>query len=187
MKRWARKIFVLSFIAVCLVVVFFFTRNFWHDQLRIYLLGSIEVAAERYQDLPDDIDTVEIYTLGQNANGNPYGFIGDLTVGTVSHKTLTGADAQKVAKLWGRFRVGREFQAMCFEPVYGLQFKQKGKIYFQTSVCWRCAGYTLPVPPFGTAENGFDAKSNQAQELLKTLENYLPLPPEGTTNSRSSN
>lgn len=174
---------MLFLIAQCFFILFLLTLGFWRDQRRAYVLGKIELAAERYQNLPGDIDTVEIYTLEENTNGNPYGFTGDSKIGTIAHKTLIGADAQQVAKLWGKFRVGREFQDMCFEPAYGLQFKEKGKIYFQTSVCWHCSGYTLPIPPFGTTEYGFDAESQDAQELLKTLEGYLPLSPQGTNST----
>jgi hypothetical protein len=66
-------------------------------------------------------------------------------------------------------------------PVYGLQFKRKGQIYFQTSVCWECSGYTLPVSAFGKVhivQNGFESKSKGAQKLLEILEKHLPLPPE---------
>ena len=67
---------------------------------------------------------------------------------------------------------------MCFDPVYGLQFKRNGKIYFQTSVCWRCSGFTIPVPFFGTVQYGFSVEDKGAQKLLEILEQHLPLPPE---------
>lgn len=186
MKRSLRVILVLFLIALCLFVLLLLTRNFWRDQLEAYALGRIELTAVRYQFLPDDIDTVEVFTLKDDPNGNAYGFKGDFNLGTVGHKTLAGPDAKKIVDLWGRFSVGRELQAMCFQPVYGLQFKRRGKVYFQTAVCWECSGYTLSVPPYGTVQYGFDSKSDDAQELLKTLENYLPLPAEGTTNAASS-
>jgi hypothetical protein len=179
MKRWARRIFIFWGMAICLAIFIYFTRDFWHEQLRAYLLGRIEVAAEHYQFLPEDIDTVEVFTLSSEANPqDKNGFYGDFKkrLGTPEHKTLTGADAKEVVDLWRGQLFGREFAAMCFQPVYGLQFKRKGKIYFQTSVCWHCSSYSLPVPPFGIAENGFDAKSERGQKLLETLERHLPLP-----------
>jgi hypothetical protein len=178
MKRWRQSIFVLLGIIVCITAFGYFTRDFWRDEFRAFYLGQVEFAAERYQDLPKDIDTIEVFTLDVNDDGNTNGFIGDMTMGTLAHKTLTGADAKEIVELWAEFPVGREFQAMCFDPVYGLQFKRKGKIYFQTSVCWHCSGYTLPVPVFGTVQYGFDSKSKGAQKLLETLERHLPLPQE---------
>ncbi len=184
MKRWVRRICVIFGAILCLGVFAYFTKHFWLDQWRAYYLGRIEVAAQHYQDLPEDIDTVEVFTLSDEANsGDTNGFYGDynLPIGTLQHKTLTGTDAKEVVNLWAAFPVGRELQAMCFEPVYGLQFKQKGRVYFQTSVCWECSGYTLPVSLFGTirtVQNGFESKSDGAQKLLEVLERNLPLPPE---------
>jgi hypothetical protein len=179
MKNRARRIFTVLGIIICLGVFAYFTRDFWRGQLRAYFFGRMEVTAEYYQHLPEDIDTVEVFTLGDDPNrDDTNGFIGDMPVRTLEHKTLTGTDAKEVVELWGEFPVGRELQALCFDPVYGLQFKRKGQIFFQTSVCWHCSGYTLPVPPFGTVQYGFDAKSKEAQKLLETLERLLPLPPE---------
>jgi hypothetical protein len=179
MKRWSRRIFIALGIIICLGVFVYFTRDFWRDQLREYFLGRIEVAAENYQHLPEDIDTVEVFTLSGPNPDDKNGFVGDFgTVGTIEHKTLTGTDAKEVVKLWRYQVVGRMFQAMCFDPAYGLQFKQNGKIYFETTICFGCSGYTLPVPPFGTVQYGFDAKSKEGQKLLETLERHLPLPSE---------
>jgi hypothetical protein len=196
MRRWTKRIFILLGIIVCLGVFVYLTRDFWHDQLRAYFLGRIEVVAEHYQRLPEDIDTVEIFTLSDDLNpDDKNGFVGDSgIVETIEHKTLTGTDAKEVVDLWRYQAVGRIFQAMCFEPAYGLQFKRSGKIYFQTAICFHCNGYTLPVPPFGTVQYGFDAKNKEGQKLLETLQRHLPLPPEpkkiqpqksvtGTTNS----
>jgi len=78
MKRWLRKFFVVLGIIICLGVFVYFTRDFWRDQLRAYYLGKIEVTAEHYQDLPEDIDTVEVFTLGYNPNvDDTNGFVGD--------------------------------------------------------------------------------------------------------------
>jgi hypothetical protein len=160
---------------------YFFTRDFWAELLT-------RNTARYFLSLPKNIDTVEVFTLVQNPNGNTNGFAGDFDspVGTAGHVTLTGADAQKITGLWGQFPIGRKYQALCFDPVYGLQFKKRGKIYFQTSVCWHCSAFTVPVPFFGTAQYGFNAKNDDAQQILKTLENYLPLPTGVSTNSTRS-
>jgi hypothetical protein len=175
-KSKARKIYNLTLIALSFVIFLsiaaYHTKGTWGEFLA-------KGTASHYQHLPADIDTVEVFTLEENPNGNTNGFVGDydLPVETVGHKTLMGGDAQKIVNLWGKFPIGREFQALCFDPVYGLQFKRRGKIYFQTSVCWHCAAFTVAVPFVGIDQYGFNAKSDEAQELLKALENYLPLLP----------
>jgi hypothetical protein len=187
MKNWKRKLLVTLVILICLGVFAYLSKDFWRQQLRIYILGQIEVAAEYYQKLPEDIDTVEVFTLSDSRNpDDTNGFAGDFEpIGTLEHKAVTGTDAKEIITLWGEFPVGRQLQAMCFQPVYGLQFKRKGEIYFQTSVCWECSGYTLPISLFGTPhtiENGFESKSKGAQKLFEKLERVLPLPPESEQN-----
>ncbi len=183
MNRHKQKFFVVLSALVVLVAFGFLTKTFWRGQFRAFYLGQVEFAAEHYQDLPKDIDTVEVFTLSTIGNSaDPdfkNGFYGDSNriVGTLDHKTLTGTDAKQVVELWGAFQIGRELQAMCFNPTYGLQFKRNGKIYFQTSVCWECSGYTLPAPPFGTVQYGFAAENKGAKKLLEILERHLPLPP----------
>jgi hypothetical protein len=182
MKRRQRKIFVALGVILGLVAFGFLTKTFWRDQFRVFYLGQVEFAAEHYQDLPRDIDTVEVFTLSDFSDysdpdyKNGFYLDGNQIAGTLNHKTLTGADAKEVVELWGAFQIGRELQAMCFNPAYGLQFKRNGKIYFQTSVCWECSGYTLPVRFFGTVQYGFNSKNEGAQKLLKILEQHVPLP-----------
>jgi hypothetical protein len=136
----------------------------------------VEVAALKYQSLPEDIDTIEIFTFDGVPNADDKeGFVGDTPLATSGHKTLTGKDAKEIVELWGVYHIGPEFQAMCFDPAYGLEFKRHGKIYFQTAVCWECSGFTIPVPLFGTVQYGFDAKSERAVQLLHRLESQLPL------------
>ncbi|HEY3914976.1 MAG TPA: hypothetical protein VGN61_10865 [Verrucomicrobiae bacterium] len=172
-----RRIIIVCFgIVLCLGVFAFLTRDFWRDQFRAYFFGCVEVAARKYQRLPEDVDTVEVFTFGDGPNAfDTQGFLGDTPLTTLAHKTLTGKDAKEVVDLWGSFVIGPEFQAMCFDPAYGLQFKRHGRILFQTAVCWECSGFTVPVPLFGTVQYGFDAKSKKAVELLQTLERHLPL------------
>jgi hypothetical protein len=130
MKPWARKLMVFFCLALCIGVVLLLTKNFWSDQFLAYGVGKIDLAARQYQQLPEDIDTVEVFTLKNSPFGNTNGFVGDEQVATVSHKTLKGNDAREIVDLWGKFPIGAELQDMCFQPAYGLQFKRKGQIYF---------------------------------------------------------
>ncbi len=181
MKTWKKRLLVFVAMLFCLGIFSYISKNFWFEQFQIYSLGKIEVAAQNFQNLPEDIDAVEIFMLSDRRDPkDTNGFAGDFEpIGTKEHKAITGADAKEIVSLWGQFLIGREFQAMCFEPVYGLQFKRKGEIYFQTSVCWECSGYTIPVSFLGTVhtvEYGFDSKSQGAQKLFERLQRLLPLP-----------
>lgn len=189
MKKWQRRLLGSLVVVICCVVIGYSTKDFWLEQCKIYIWGSIEVAADKYGwHLPKSIDSVEVFTLSSKVDAaNTNGFYGDYPApyATISHATLTGTNATRVIELWRRQMPGRNFQAMCFEPAYGLQFKQNGRIYFQTAVCWNCSGYTLPIYVFGIkhiVENGFDSKSKTGQQLLMTLEKFLPLPPPSDSN-----
>jgi hypothetical protein len=182
MKRWAQITCRLSCAVLCIFGILFFVLFFTKKNWRVHLTNILAV---HYQHLPKNIDTVEVFTLEDDPSGNPYGFIGDLSEGIVGHKTLTGSDADKIVDLWGQFPIGLGYQAMCFDPAYGLQFKRNGKIYFQSAVCWHCSAFTIDVPFTGTTEYGFDSKSEGAQKLLDTLEKYLPLPPAQVTEKKN--
>jgi len=189
MTKWQRRLLCGLALVICCLGIGYATKDFWQEQCKIYIWGSIEVAADKYGwHLPKSIDSVEVFTLSSNVDAaDTNGFCGDYPepYATISHATLTGTNAARVIELWRSQVPGRNFQAMCFEPAYGLQFKQNGKIYFQTAVCWHCSGYTLPVYVFAIkhiVENGFDSKSKNGQQLLLTLESILPLPPPSDSN-----
>lgn len=178
MKAWKRRTLIALGVLGSLALAFYLSRNFWLRQARAYALGRIVVASEDYgRNLPA-IDTVEVFTLDDASVDHTQGFLGVFFTpkGTRGHKTLIGQDAQTVSELWRHLRFGHEYAALCFSPVYGLQFKQGGQIIFQTSVCWDCSGYTLPVTPFGATGNGFDSHSPNALKLFEVLEQHVPLP-----------
>jgi hypothetical protein len=183
MKSWKRKLLVAFGILSCFGVFAYLSKDFWQQQLRIYIFGSRDVAVEKYRMSLHDIDTVEVFTLSNEPSPkDTNGFYGDFTepLGTIGHKTLTGTNANEVVELW-RSQMGGTFPSLCFAPAYGLEFKRQGEIVFQTAICWRCSAYSLPVSLFGKThiiQNGFYAKSESSQKLLETLQNELPLPPQ---------
>ena len=63
MKKSAQRICLVLGAFICLGIVARFTKDFWRDQLHAYFLGRVEVTAEHFQHLPEDIDTVEIFAL----------------------------------------------------------------------------------------------------------------------------
>jgi hypothetical protein len=58
---------------------------------------------------------------------------------------------------------------MCHNPIYALRFRQHGKLLFETTVCWECHNYTIPLGIFGPAEYGFNSDAKDAQLLLQIL------------------
>lgn len=171
LKRWLVR---GAIIGAGLLLVGFCFRDFWFGQMRTYLLGMVEVRAEESGHLLPEVDEIEVIALDAYA----VTATADTALGhPVSRRsTLRGADAVKVAGLWRYLRRGRGFSAMCHNPVYVLRFRQRGRLLLETSVCWRCHNYTLPVGIFGRTQYGFDSEREDARSLFELLQSFVPLP-----------
>ena len=181
-RKLGRRLLVAA--AFCLIagIFFYLTQDFLSEQFRAYILGSIEIEAEKTGLYLPEVDEVEVISLGDlkhNGQGFVEGRISDYNI--LGQTVLRGDDAKKASELWRWIPRGRQYMDLCFQPAYALRFKKDNKLLLETSVCWGCHIYTLPFGPFGrwgcTTEYGFDADSKNAQELLNLLKQKLP-PPE---------
>ena len=174
---------ILWAVAFCLVfgIFFYFTQDFWSEQLRAYFIGRVEIQAEKTGMFLPEADEVEVILLGDLKNPD-HGFEEeDLSEYSVLGQTvLRGDDAKKANDCWKWMPRGRQYGALCFQPAYALRFKKDNKLLLETAVCWHCSIYTMPLT-FGfwnfPVEYGFDAHSKAAQDLLNLLKQKLP-PPE---------
>ena len=177
LKRWLVR---AAFICGILFVFGYCLRDFWIGQLRIYLLGLLEVRAEEFGYRLPDVDEVAIMSLGDEV-AMPNDENHFERYGVLGHVVLHGDDATKVANLWRSLRRGRGYSAMCHDPVYALRFRQRGKVLFETTICWKCHNYTIPIGWFGRTEYGFDSNREDAQTLFTLLQSYVPLPKKSGT------
>ena len=179
-KRWRRFLSWFVGLIVALSLVAYLTRGFWLTTLRAYFIGRTYLASEEFGRFLPAVDEVEILALGgEVADGTPDSFPPDIgpRLGTVSRQTVRGAEAEEIASIWRDIYFDRHFASLCHQPFYALRFSYHGKLILETSVCWKCSTYTLPVGIFGHIEYGFDSKSETAQKLLSTLSEYPPHPP----------
>lgn len=179
-KRRLRILLRAVGVLMLLSLVVYMTRDFWITSLRAYYFGRVYLASEEFGRHLPPVDEIEILALeGEVAEGTPDSFLPDLgpPVGTISRHTIRGADAEQMADIWRGIDFDRHYAALCFSPYYALRFRHQGRLILETSVCWHCSTYTLPVGIFGSAQYGFDAKSKEAQELLATLGQLCPHPP----------
>lgn len=88
-------------------------------------------------------------------------------------KTVTGHDAQQLAKLW-RSRTFGGSGALCHEPPYALRFFRGNRLVFETSVCWECFNCFVATGRGGYRWLGF---ADENEELLNELKRLVPLPP----------
>ena len=173
LKKWLIRGFAVG---VGLFLVTYGLRDFWFRQLRIYILGLEEVRAEEYGYRLPEVDEIEVMALAAGWPTAPNG--SDQVAGypVTGRTVLRAEDAGNVAGLWRSIRRGREFSAMCHEPVYALRFRQHGTLLFETTICWHCHNYTIPFGILGRSEYGFDSQSEKAQALLAFLQSRVPLP-----------
>ena len=179
-KRWRRFLSWFTGVIIALSLFVYLTRGFWLTTLRAYFIGRTYLAGEEFGRYLPAVDEVEILALGgEVADGTPDSFPPDIgpRLGTVARQTVRGAEAEQIASLWRDIYFDRHFAALCHQPFYALRFRHHGKLILETSVCWHCSTYTLPVGIFGHTEYGFDAESKEAQKLLSTLSQYAPHPP----------
>lgn len=166
-------------IAVGALGVGYLYRESLRSTLRAYYLGRAIVASEEFgRDLPE-VDEIEVLALGEAGTpGSPDTFYGDMggSFGTVARQKLSGAEAERIAAIWRSLPTGHQFGALCHHPYYALRFRRNRRLILETSICWTCSNYALPLGLLGTTHFGFGAKSEQGQELFKVLSEYVPHP-----------
>ncbi len=167
---------LLRFTTACAVVALtgWLTRDFWFRQVRIYSYGLAEVYADEYGYSMPEVDEIEVIGFdGVDPRGS--GGLGSISHYQIIGKVaLHGDDAKTVAELWRSLPRGRVFSAMCHNPGYALRFKRGGKTIFETTVCWKCNNYSMPMGIFGSMVYGFDASTKPAISLLEILKKQVP-------------
>jgi hypothetical protein len=173
-RRLVRGIVVFGVV----VLLGFCFRSFLLRQVRAYGIGLIEVTAEELGQMLPEVDEIEVVSLDLSPSSS--GLSADTVLGYRVHAraTVRGAECAKIAELWRYQRRGRDYSGMCHMPGYALRFRQQGKLIFETTVCWRCHNYSLPIGIFGQTYYGFDVETKQSKELLETLQIHAPLAPE---------
>lgn len=91
----------------------------------------------------------------------------------IESKDIIGQEAQGLAGSWRGQKFGEEYQALCHEPIYGLRFYQSSQLIFETTLCFTCRNFYVPVSE-GAHWWGFDSRSAHGKELLNRLQQILP-------------
>ena len=88
-------------------------------------------------------------------------------------KTVSGDDAESIAQLWRSQTFGREFQALCHHPTFGIRFFSGNDLMLETSVCFGCSNFTVDY--LATSQfHGFDTDNTKARELYERLQQLFP-------------
>lgn len=175
--------FIAAILAASLI---FFTRDFWRQQWRAWLLGTVDVAIEEFVYLLPEADRIRVVQLGvssaQNsgADTNAFSFDGH-TWNPIKQEIMIGTNAEALAKDWRKLNCSYFMASLCHEPAYGLEFFSKGQCVFRTTFCWKCSDFYVPTP-MGQVLVGFDEKSKSALIFWNHLQAVLPLPLDSKTN-----
>jgi hypothetical protein len=169
-----RKLLRTGGIALVLVVFSYFTRGFWVKILAIFFLGTLEHRVQKFGRELYDCDGVEIVAVSGRP-GDPDGVAGSfLEYPATARLRLSDEASKKAVDAWISLARGQVFSGKCHQPPYGLRFFRGNKLVFETTVCWDCSNYTIPMPFLGRVEYGFDEKNSDAKDLLTLLQEALP-------------
>ena len=92
-------------------------------------------------------------------------------------KTLEGSEAATVLRMWFSLRSGNMYRNSCLHsPTYGLRFYKDDRLLFETSVCFSCSQFTVPLGGLGNTLYYFDGRDSSRRELFDHLQQLLPRP-----------
>jgi hypothetical protein len=173
-SKWiVRAIIGLLAIVGALVLVI----GLMFDGITDYALGRMDrIAGQSFY----DVDRIEIFLLTAPAGVKGQGTFPvrayDRDYPFYGTATITGAEAEKAAELWASTIKAARIQAMCHEPPYGIRMYSGQTLRFETSICWSCNNFCIEAFPGTHTFWGFDAKSQEAKDLLALFDSKLPYP-----------
>ena len=152
------------------------------DERRALALGWVELSGLKATAELPSVDRIEINLVASDqptdntAPGFPV-FSGD---GISRHRILgrklaTGPEAAQLLGAWRTLHTSAALSGMCHEPGYGLRFFHGTKLVLETSVCFKCQNFVVPVPKLGSAYCGFDAQNEAGRRVFNLLTNHVPL------------
>jgi hypothetical protein len=115
-----------------------------------------------------EIDKIEVYQLDTTAEGH--------VERVIRTHTITGKDAQDLAKLWRKQDYDFHYAAACFDPAYAVLFWHGDSLVVEGQICFNCAQilFTKKVTKLditdACAYQGFNVRTEQAHALKKQLD-----------------
>jgi hypothetical protein len=92
-------------------------------------------------------------------------------------KMLDAKASGEVFRHWRSLDRSRRGHSLCHQPGYALRFFSHGRLLLETTICWKCRNYSVPIGVLGLEERGFIdfADDKDAQGLLTLLKAHVPL------------
>jgi hypothetical protein len=130
----------------CLALVCVSCRSL--EEKRALAIGRIELAAEKYGALLPGIDRVQLFRLDSpmNRSEGAFSVAYDPSSYSVTQQCqVMGPDAEKIAARWRRIPFHWAVSALCHEPGLGVRFFAESKLVFETTICFKCSNFRVPV------------------------------------------
>jgi hypothetical protein len=182
-EKPARKLQIFGSVAIKLVlgacVLFTLFSAFYlvyRNGFRDWMTGRHARLAEEFFSDVTDVDEARIYLIQGEGKSDgtfpirPYKR-DDPTYGTI---VLKGEELQGFLGLWASQKGNPRGGAMCHDPAYGFRLYRRGTLVRETSMCWHCWNFYIPVYPGETAWAGFDSESAAGKKLLEFCDTRLP-------------
>lgn len=172
LKRAAICVALLLLIASVLGFTF---RDALGSAAKRYFERSTARAAVKYGSGLPEIDEVRITRIAEEPPQVDMGkkrvlFSDPMLLHVVGRKTMAGAEAQEIARLWRAQRLHSRYMAGCFDPHHVLEFRSRGSTVCEAVVCFGCGNTTLPMFPAGTLVSFEAASGEEAPEYLQLKE-----------------
>jgi hypothetical protein len=91
----------------------------------------------------------------------------------IKRMVLTGSDLKKVSGAFLDATRPGHTQAMCHLPIYGLRFFRGDHLVVETSICFHCNNFYVPLTAGGYS---WEALSDFSHSLRPVLESFIPIP-----------
>lgn len=150
------------------------------DGTEILFRGSLETKVRKAFFQTHNITKVKVYRLGEMSKNEkssddtfpilPYNSFAKI-VGTAE---LEAEELKAFTEMWRGMSPNYNYQALCHEPVFAVEFFESKNRVFRTSICWHCSNFYVEVFPNSATWYGFDSGSKGAQAVLQFCEEKIP-------------
>ena len=174
-RRLKRAAICLALLLLISAVLGFTFRDPLARAAKRYFERATARAAVQHGSALPQIDEVRITRIAEEPPQVDMGkkrvlFSDPMVLHVVGRRTIKGAEAQEVARLWRAQRLHSRYMAGCFDPHHVLEFRSRGSTVCEAVVCFGCGNTTLPMFPIGTVVSFESAGGQEAPEYLQLKE-----------------
>ncbi|MHA3774244.1 hypothetical protein ACXR0O_22180 [Verrucomicrobiota bacterium sgz303538] len=154
--RWIKRVVlgVVVFLVVSSALGYVF-RDELLGLAKEYVQRETQRSISRYGSGLPPIDEVRLLHVEDHSTGTGLGtyripFYDPPEMFIVAEKTLSGDEAQEVARQWRALQLHTRYIAGCYNPHHVIQFRSRGRVICEAVACFGCGNTTIPGFPLRT-------------------------------------